>query len=83
MVDALAEMIAHPGPVRARRAGPVPGARPADDPGGDDRARHHQELKQPQRRGACSLAGDPSGSAVGQLTQTGSSIRRLYFFIFL
>ena len=31
-------------PVRARRAGPLPGARPADDPGGHDRARHHQEL---------------------------------------
>ena len=32
-------------PVRARRPGPLPGARPADDPGGNDRARHHQELE--------------------------------------
>ena len=30
--------------VRARRPGSLPGARPADDPGGRDRARHHQEL---------------------------------------
>ncbi len=66
VVDALAEMIAHPGPVRARRPGSLPGARPADDSRRHDRARHHQEIEAP-----------------GQFTQTGSSIRRLYFFIFL
>ena len=33
-----------PRPLRARRPGPLPGARPADDPLGRDGARHHQEL---------------------------------------
>ena len=49
-IDALKEMIAHHGPVRARRPGPLPGARPADDPGGGDGPRHHQELRRPGTR---------------------------------
>ena len=45
VVDALAEMIAHPGPYVLDVLDPLPGARPADDPGGHDGPRHHQELR--------------------------------------
>ena len=44
-------------PVRARRAGPLPGARPADDPGGHDGARHHQELSDHGRHRPAEHAG--------------------------
>ena len=44
VVPALKEMIAHPGAVRARHPRPLPGARPADDPGGGDGQGDHQEL---------------------------------------
>ncbi len=45
VIDALKEMIAHHGPYVLERSGPLPGARPADDPGGRDVSGHHQELR--------------------------------------
>ena len=86
MIDALAEMIAHPGPLRARRAGSLPGARPADDPGGHDRAGYHQELTRPgQIDRARTVASTGAGSRlrVRSIDPDRLIDQKLYFFIFL
>ena len=86
VIDALAEMIAHPGPYVLDVHDPLPGARPADDPGGHDGARHHQEL-----RYAAGMAMRPANvRRRRQVALAGVSwprparrSERLYFFIFL
>ena len=76
VVDALKEMIAHPGPLRARRPGPLPGARAADDPLGrrpcatSSRAERRRRPVRGRRPAACDRRhtnfgdepGAPSGS---------------------
>ena len=53
LIDALKEMIAHPGPTRSirRYPRPLPGARLADDPGRGDGEGDHQELRREDREG--------------------------------